>query len=160
MFRQARLSTVQEDQLTTWTEGKFSRDTVIRAMRRLDKVREQSGPAKRSTYFDEGEGESEDQEKESDHDEDYIYMEQSDLQDVYEEAEVKQALATYQQVRRALQEQKNAREYYPTEKPKGKGRGRGTGKQGSGGAGARIHISMLEAPYQVREVRPGGPLGG
>ena len=69
-------------------------------------------------------------------------MEQSDLQDVYEEAEVKQALATYQQVRRALQEQKNAREYYPTEKPKGKGKG--SGKKGGGkGAGTRIHVSML-----------------
>ncbi|CAE7477551.1 MHX, partial [Symbiodinium sp. KB8] len=65
MFRQARLNSVQEDQLTTWTEGRFSRD-----------------------------------------------------------------------------EQKNAREYYPTEKPKGKGKG--SGKKGGGkGAGTRIHVSML-----------------
>ncbi|CAE7216976.1 GIP [Symbiodinium sp. CCMP2592] len=140
MFRQARLSTVQEDQLTTWTEGKFSREAVIKAMRKLDKVREQGSPTKRAAYFDEAE--AEEQEEESDHDEEYIYMEQSDLQEVYEEAEVKQALATYQQVRRALQEQKNARDYYPTEKPKGKGKG--TGKKGDRRAGTRIHISMLK----------------
>ena len=144
MFRQARLSSVQEDQLTTWTEGRFSRDVVIKAMRKLDKVREQGGSSKKASYFDEGENQAEaDYEEESDHDEEYIYMEQSDLQDVYEEAEVKQALATYQQVRRALQDQKNAREYYPTEKPKGKGKG--SGKKGGGkGAGTRIHVSMLK----------------
>ena len=124
LFRQARLSTVQEDQLTTWTEGKFGRDVVIRAMRKLDKVREQGSSAKRASYFDEGEGYEAEPEEESDNDEEYIYMEQADLQEVYEEAEVKQALATYQQVRRALQDQKNAREYYPTEKRRARARGR------------------------------------
>ena len=141
MFRQARLSTVQEDQVTTWTEGRFGRDVVIKALRRLDKVKEQGGAAKRA-YFDEGELEGGDEGEDSDFDEEYIYMEQADLQEVYDESEVKQALATYQQVRRALQDQKNARSYFPTEKPKGKGKG----KKGDSrtGTGTRIHVSMLK----------------
>ena len=142
MCRQARLSNVQEDQLTTWTEGKFGRDVVIKALRRLDKVREQPGPAKRGAYFDEVDPDHGEPEDESDYDEEYVYMEQADLQDIYEESEVKQALATYQQVRRALQDQKNAREYFPTEKPKGKGRG--LGKKGGYHSGARVHVSMLK----------------
>ena len=138
MYRQARLSSVQEDQLTTWTEGKFSRDVVIKALRKLDKVREQPGGAKRATYFDEGGTEDGEAEDDSDFDEDYVYLEQADLQDIYEESEVKQALATYQQVRRALQDQKNNREYFPLEKGKGKG------KKGNYSSGARVHVSMLK----------------
>ena len=142
MYRQARLSGVQEDQLTTWTEGKFDRDSVIKALRKLDKVREQAGTAKRGTYFgDEPGTEGTGDDEESDYDEEYVYLQQGDLQEVYDEAEVQQALATYQQVRKALQDQKNARKYYPFERPKGKGEG----KTKSGGKqGVKVHISMLK----------------
>ena len=81
-------------------------------------------------------------EEESDYAENCVYLEQADLQDIYEESEVKQALATYQQVRRALQDQKNAREYFPLEKPKAKRKGQG--KKGAYHNGARVHVSMLK----------------
>jgi len=37
LFRHASLSQVQEDQVTTWTQGKYGRDDVVKAIRKLEK---------------------------------------------------------------------------------------------------------------------------
>ena len=36
LFRHAALTQVQEDQVTTWTQGKFGRDDIVKAMRKLE----------------------------------------------------------------------------------------------------------------------------
>ena len=43
MFRQAALTSVQEDQVTTWTSGKYDRETVVAALRKLEKVQKEKG---------------------------------------------------------------------------------------------------------------------
>ena len=40
IFRHAALSQVQEDQVTTWTQGKFDREDIVKAIRKLEKVQE------------------------------------------------------------------------------------------------------------------------
>ncbi|CAK9090327.1 unnamed protein product [Durusdinium trenchii] len=56
---------------------------------------------------------------ESEDDGDFIYLGEADLDQVFEEEELTEALATYQQVRQAIREQRNGRGYY---QPKGLGK--------------------------------------
>lgn len=51
MHRQANLTTAQDDQLTTWTEGKFQRRKIVAALRKLDKVSKEKNA--KSTYVTE-----------------------------------------------------------------------------------------------------------
>ena len=147
MFRQSNLSQTQEDQVTTWTQGKFDRASVMSALRKLEKVQRDRGSGKRfmvaependETYESEGEG-------------DYIYLGEEDLDQIFEEEELTEALATYQQVRQAIREQRNGRGYF---QPKGVGKaspgkpGKGA-KSGSplirfGGKGTKVHIDVLK----------------
>ncbi|CAK9016966.1 unnamed protein product [Durusdinium trenchii] len=147
MFRQANLSQTQEDQVTTWTQGKFDRPAVLAALRKLEKVQRERG-GKHYLTVDEDTLEGYD----SEDDGNYIYLGDADLEQVYEEEELTEALATYQQVRQAIREQKNGRGYF---QPKGIGKsstGRfGKGAKGSqmqgikfGGKGTRVHIDVLK----------------
>ena len=43
MFRQAALASVQEDQVTTWTSGKYDRETVVAALRKIGEGAEGEG---------------------------------------------------------------------------------------------------------------------
>lgn len=52
IFRQSNLSTVQEDQITTWTQGNYDRDSVVRALRKLDKVQKDKAGSKNYLHED------------------------------------------------------------------------------------------------------------
>ena len=174
MFRHANLSDVQESQMLTWGAGKYDRKTVVANLRRLEKG--VFDVKRRSTHYlmedgdpppDETEGHAEvfhqeDETAESDLDEEYIYIGEDDLQDVYEEEHVMEALATYQDIRRSLRDQKNNRGFYPSGKggkrdfSKGKGKGgdrprpmldiKGAHKPPMkfGGKGTKVHVDLLK----------------
>ena len=72
-------------------------------------------------------------------DEGYVFLGEGDLNEIYEEEELMEALATYQEVHKAIRDEKNSRAYYPTkDKAKGKSKGRGDGR------GRRVHVEMLK----------------
>ncbi len=155
LFRQANLSQVQEDQITTWTQGKYERGEIVKAFRKLEKVQKDKPSPK--TYAVEEGAESSFLEDESDGNSDeYIYVGEGDLNEVLEESEVQEALSTYQQVRRAIKDQRVSRGYYP---PKGGGRSNSSSPQrrspGSFGKGGlpwaqrdpksqRVHIDTIK----------------
>lgn len=71
------------------------------------------------------------------------------LNHVYEEAEIQEALATYQQVRKAIQEQKTGRGYYaPGSSSSGKGFGKSIGKNKTSfkftSKGTKVHVDLLK----------------
>lgn len=79
--------------------------------------------------------------------ENYVYVGEGDLNDIYEESELQEALATYQQVRRALRDQRTHRGWHAGGKGGGKVGFGPPGKGGSfrlGGKGSRIHIESLK----------------
>ena len=175
MYRHANLTEVQDNQLVTWCEGKYDRAVIVKNLRKLEKVVHD----KKKIYFGE-EGDEDGMppdgednevfattvdsaaEYESDEDDDYVYVSAGELQDVYDEEEMQEALATYQEVRRSLRDQRNARGFYPVEKGKGKAKGGGFGKgkgrpmmaprsrdrvKFSGGKGnghSKVHVDMLK----------------
>ncbi|OLP94116.1 DNA topoisomerase 3-alpha [Symbiodinium microadriaticum] len=176
MFRHANLTDVQEAQMLTWGSEKYDRKTVIENLRKLDKgvfdVKR-----KNTAYLldvDEVENEGEpndatevyaqnDEVTDSDGDEDYVYIGEDDLKEVYDEEHIMEALATYQDVRRSLREQKTNRGFYPSGKGSssakgGKGRGKGFGKSKPvldfkgrsrepmkfGKQGTKVHIDLLK----------------
>ena len=109
LFRQANLSSSQEDQLTTWTTGKYGRKEVVSALRGLEKVTKEKHTGK--SYATEGDILVDEGQEDSSNDE-YVYIGEHDLSEVFEEADIQEALATYQQVRQAIREQKVGREYF------------------------------------------------
>ena len=71
-------------------------------------------------------------------DDGYVFLGEGDLNEIYEEEEPMEALATYQEVRKAIRDQKNSRGYYPI-------KGKGKGKKGRGdGRGRHVHVEMLK----------------
>jgi hypothetical protein len=92
IYRHAALTQVQEDQVTTWTQGKFGRDDIVRAMRKLEKVQKERGSAK--IYPAEGEILAELPEEEDDS-EDYVHLGEKDLEEIFDEEEITEALASY-----------------------------------------------------------------
>ena len=158
MYRQGNLSQAQEDQVTTWAQGRYDRSDIVKAFRKLDKVHREKSGRHFATYEDEGET-SDDVDEEVDS-EDYVYLGESDMQQVYEEGELQEALATYQQVRKAIKEQRTGRGYYgprpqmssTTSAASGgsksgsgfKGKGSGIRFGTKGGGGARVHVDLLK----------------
>ena len=168
LFRGANLSEAQENQMLTWGEGKYDRATVVKGLRRLDKNIHEN-KKKGVAYFDEGsepDGEPDQenpesflQEQEDSDDED---IGEGEMREIYEEEEVQEALATYQDVRKSIRDQKTGRGYYP--RPGGKGqtpessKGRGKGSKGQKPSlafknrdyvkftkgGTKIHVDMLK----------------
>ena len=161
MFRHANLNDVQESQMLTWGEGKFDRAVVVRNLRRLDKGVHDS-KKKGSHYlldtevdseYDEGvqetyvEGPSF-EDDESDFDEDYVYIGEGEMQDTFEESDIQEALATYQDVRRSLREQKNSRGYYPAGRNPSSGKGSGGFKgKGKGKGKGRVTLGFKNRDY-------------
>ena len=43
IYRHANLNATQEDQVVTWTAGQYNRDTVVKALRTLEKVQKDKG---------------------------------------------------------------------------------------------------------------------
>ena len=152
IFRQCNLSQTQEDQVTTWTQGRYEREHVVKALRKLEKVhREKMGNKSMLAETEEGEVSGEIfgtiTEEGDEEIEQYVYLADGDLDQVYDEDEVHAALATYQQVRKAIREQKNARGF---KGGKAYGRGYGTkvnnfgGKLQFGQTGTKVHIESLK----------------
>ncbi|OLQ14984.1 hypothetical protein AK812_SmicGene847 [Symbiodinium microadriaticum] len=178
MFRGANLSESQENQLLTWGEGKYDRATVVRGLRRLDKGVHET--KRRNTAYileedpdeDPPQPDDEIQEtfvgaqpsefEENDSDDDYVYIGEGEMQEIYDEEHVQEALATYQDVRRSIREQKNSRGFYPRGRGRSseKGSSKGFGRKGSAGkptlglkgkdpvrftkGGTKIHVDMLK----------------
>ena len=151
IFRQANLSQTQEDQVTTWTAGRYERSEVVRALRKLEKVSKDKAGKNYITEDFDFHVEDVNQvsaEDETDHDiENYVYVADGDLNQIFEEGELTEALATYQQVRKAIRDQRTARSWNP-----GKGDWRfnkGGSYGGKGGfrppgKGSRIHVESLK----------------
>lgn len=148
MYRQASLTEAQEQRVQTWTEGKYDRKSIVASLRRLDKVIKEKG---KNTYYEEqldGAGQvfaSEEAEVVEESDEEHIYINEGDLNEVYDEADMMAALASYKEVRQALREKKVSRGYYPNawNREKGSGKGYAGGKKG-GSHARRIHIEQLK----------------
>ena len=95
---------MQEDQLTTWSARPYEREKVIKGLRKLEKI---SRDQKSKSYVVTENGEDEDSYGifgEQD-DPDYIWVGEGDLSEIYEESDLQEALATYQEVRRTIREQ-------------------------------------------------------
>ena len=173
LFRGANLSDVQENQLLTWGEGKYDRATVVKGLRRLDKNVNENKRRGATYLLDDGEvlddqPEEETQDNpeelndESD-DEEYVYIGEGEMKEIYDEEQVQEALATYQDVRKSLRDQKTRRGYFPQPSGKGasssskSGKGRGKGPRPTLSfkgkdqdnvkftqRGTKIHIDMLK----------------
>ena len=175
LFRQANLDGELEARLVTWLGGDYSLDTVITNLRRLERVHAEGG--KRTFLVEEEEpgemsydpvgpevflGEPADEEESEE--ENWVYMEEGQLDQVLDEDDVLDALATYQQVRRQIKEQKLGRQFFkPGDRGPGKGKGVGGGKdrsrsfgraKGDGKNGKsesrRIHIEQLKLRTRCR----------
>ena len=153
MFRQSNLTQTQEDQVTTWTQGKYDREQVVKALRKLEKVQREKSTNK--AFHAEMAGEEAVDEagevlmEEDDTDiEQYVYLADGDLDQIYDEEDVHAALATYQQVRKALRDQKGARGYQS-----GKSRGKGHFMKSS--YGNKLHLAERWNPsaYRVPEAQ-------
>lgn len=146
LFRHASLSQVQEDQVTTWTQGKYGPDDVVKAIRKLEKVNKEKSIAK--TYL----AEDEVPEKEEDSEE-YVYLGENDLDEILEEEEeeeeVLEALASYQQVRRAIREQKNNRGYFDSKSS-------GKGSSSKSGASWRLNFSAGDGRIRLKSTSERG----
>ena len=146
LYRQASLSDFQEQRLLVWADGKYDRISIVKALRKLDKVVKEKG--KTSYLADLPEDGSDPLPQESfavdweDDDENYIYLQEGDLDEVLTEEEVLSALASYQDIRRAVKDQQKGRGFYGN----GKGYGKDFGKSKSKGKGKwqRVHREQLK----------------
>ena len=127
-YRQASLTEAQDLKFCTWSQGKFDYKTVATCLRKLEKVipehktksatafiQEQNGEFPEET-FDESDGGVPDEGDQ------WVYIEEGDADKIWDEAEVQVALATYQEVRKAINAHQKNRQYYGG----GKGDGRGS----------------------------------
>ncbi|CAK9042510.1 unnamed protein product [Durusdinium trenchii] len=115
-------------------EEGFARSDVVKALRKLEKIQKEKPGSRYMTVEDET-FMTEPIEGGSDDSGDYVYLGEDDLNHIYEEEEIQEALATYQQVRKAIQEQKNNRGYY------------GPGVSGKGAAASSTGTSSPKAGF-------------
>lgn len=114
---------------------------MIKALRKLEKVQKEKSKSFVADFPDEDDGGAAYFEDDADL-ENYVYLEEGDLNQVFEESDLHEALATYQEVRRAIRDQRNARGWQPPSKGRGKG---GFGKANLNfGKGPRVHIESLK----------------
>ena len=180
LHRQANLDPELDGRLTAWLAGDYSKDNVLAKLRRLERVHQEG--SKKAFVFDdpenpEGDNWGEETQGEtyypedSEDDKGYIYLGDAEPSEVYEEEDLLEALASYQEVRQRIKDQRLGRKYFkspgagkghfpkgPTA-PKGKGKGpprdggfgagRGTGKWNQGGRG-KIHVEELKLRTRCR----------
>ena len=125
MYRQASLTEGQELKFATWSGGKYDAATVISCLRKLDKVIPEHKTKSSTAFVQEGFEEGDDaylvEPEDAFDDDEYIFLEESDQGQVMEEEDVQLALATYQEIRKAINAQQKGRQFY-----NGKGAGRGS----------------------------------
>ena len=156
LFRQAALTESQELRFGAWAQGKYDRGTVVSCLRKLDKVVLESKGKSSVAYLYEDEETNEEMQYHGDYmeneayvlgdaeatDDQYVYLAEHDESQIYDESEVHMILATYQEVRKAIQSRQKGRQYYNN--PKGKGKGRGSPWQDFVKDKKRIHIEQLK----------------
>jgi len=98
IYRQAGLNATQEDQVVTWTAGQYGREVIVKALRKLEKVHKDRGG---KTFLAEEGAASEaadvfaTMEQESDHEiENYVYVNEGDMDQIFNEEDLHEALAT------------------------------------------------------------------
>lgn len=125
MYRQASLTEGQELKFATWSGGKYDAATVISCLRKLDKVIPEHKTKSSTAFVQEGFEEGDDaylvEPEDAFDDDEYIFLEETDQGQVMEEEDVQLALATYQEIRKAINAQQKGRQFY-----NGKGAGRGS----------------------------------
>ena len=128
-YRQAALTESQDLKFTTWSNGKFDYKTVAACLRKLEKVIPEHRSKNSSTFVQDNEMDAEqtvdsdwvDPDLLSDDAGQWVLIEESEAEQVWDEAEVQVALATYQEVRKAINAHQKNRQYYG-----GKGESRGS----------------------------------
>eukprot|EP00435_Cladocopium_sp_Y103_P018800 s2487_g4.t1 len=140
LYRQASLTESQDQRVLTWCEGRYERDVMVRSLRRLDKVLKDKGTKANYVMDSEAalskEAGNSFEESYGDSGDEFIYVAEGDLDGIYEEKDMLEALASYREVRQALKEQKTNRGYFP-----GKGIGGGNVK---GKGKTRVHKEQLK----------------
>lgn len=138
IYRQSSLTEQQDHKVLTWTEGRYTRSDIVAALRKLDKVVKDKP---KSTYFEdrgeEDKGIREDADEESDGE--HVYLAEGDLNKIYEEPEIVEALASYREVRQALKDQKKGRGFFPAQSFGKGGFGGGKGKSKT-----KVHVEQLK----------------
>ncbi|CAK9019906.1 Magnesium/proton exchanger [Durusdinium trenchii] len=142
MYRQASLSEAHEQRLLTWCDGHYDKSSIVKALRKLDKKI-------KTSMNDAFLQMDEDEENEG---EDYVFVAEGDLDAVYSESEMLEALASYKEVREALRNQRNGRGYYGRDHFKGKGHGNDRSWQkGKGKGKQRVHPSTSTDAFWLRK---------
>jgi len=142
IYRQAALSESQEQRFLVWADGKYDRSSVIKALRKLDKAVKEKNKAA-FVVEDEQEPNVFYQQEFFDlvakeEDDNVVYLQEGDLDEVIDEEDMMAALASYQEIRRAVREQDKGRGYYKGGFGKGFGKGKGKGKC------QRVHREQLK----------------
>ena len=129
LYRQVSLSENQEQRLLTWNDGKYDKKSIIKSLRKLDKVNKdkENGKSHYVIEYAEGIPEEESEQAESDGEE-YIYLADGNLDKIYSENEVVTALASYREAREMLKNQRLGRGFFPPRGYGGKGGQKGKNK--------------------------------
>ena len=115
VYRQAALTENQDLRFSAWSEGKFDLKTVQRNLRKLEKVIPEHKRGGSSAAYVMDEEDATDEEFENflaEGNDQWVYVEETELDQEWEESDVQVALATYQEVRKAIQTQQKNRQYY------------------------------------------------
>lgn len=142
MYRQAALSDSQELRFGAWANGKYDKATVVTCLRKLDKVvTSEKGKSSVAFVQDDGEpdqGDDLDGEVDADENEEqYVFLDEGDMNRVFEEPELQVVLASYQEVRKAIQDKQKGRQFF-------KGKGRGSPWQSFTKGKQKVHIEQLK----------------
>lgn len=137
LFRHSGLNEHQEQRLLTWCDGRYDKVSIVKALRKLDKVLKDKDRSKGTYVTEELDGTIQDDENVTDDDQ-YVYLADGDLDDIYEEKDLQTALASYREAREALKDQRLGRGFFP---------------QAEGAHRA------AQASYEVLEVQCHWPLG-
>ena len=158
IFRQSSLTEAHDQRVQTWCEGSYDEKVIIRSLRKLDKViKEKSG---KSHYVMEGQDEAEaDEGTIGDYvtgpdqsDEEYIYVADGDLDVIYEEKDMVEAMASYQQVRQQLKEQRLGRGFYQGKGQRQGAKGKGFGKDGGKTRVHREHLKLRTRCWRCHQI--------
>ena len=142
IYRQAALSESQELRFGAWAGGKYDKATVLSCLRKLDKV-VSSEKGKSSVAYVQEDGDAEGHEAEEyddgeDGEEQYVFLDEGDMDRIFEEPEIQVVLASYQEVRKAIQNKQKGRQFF-----KG-GKGRGSPWQNFTKGKQRVHVEQLK----------------
>ena len=124
IYRQASLTEAQDQRFLVWADGRYDRKSVIHSLRKLDKVVKDKG---RSHYVSQEDQEFQETFQSEDPygmiadegDDEYIYLQEGDLDQILNEEDVIAAMASYQEIRKAVKDQQKGRGYYKSFPDKG-----------------------------------------